>query len=75
MERKSILILTLCFLLLSCTSFGQYSWKLISEKDGIKVYESTVPNTNFKSVKVQCTLEGSFDKLIAILNNVDRHKD
>jgi len=75
MERKIRLILSLAFLFFSILSYSQYNWKLITEKDGIRVYESPVSNSNFKSIKVQCTFEGSYEKLMAILNNVERHKD
>jgi START domain len=62
-------------LVISCTLFGQYTWKLSKEKDGIKVYESPVKNSNYKSIKVECTFEGTYDKLLLILNNVDHFKD
>lgn len=55
--------------------FAQYNWKLSKEKDGIKVYQSDVQNSNYKSIKVECLLEGNFDKLMAVLNNVSHHKD
>jgi START domain len=55
--------------------FGQYNWKLSKDKDGIRVYQSEVKHSNYKSIKVECTLEGNFDKLMAVLNNVDHQKD
>jgi len=57
------------------SAFGQYNWKLSKEKDGIRVYQSGVEHSNYKSIKVECTLEGSYDKLMAVLNNVSHHKD
>jgi START domain len=54
---------------------GQYNWKLARDKDGIKVYESKTKNSGFKSVKVESTLQGSFDKFIEVLNNVSHYKD
>lgn len=54
---------------------GQYNWKLNKDKDGIKVYQSELQHSNYKSIKVECTLEGSYDKLIAVLNNVSGQKD
>ena len=64
-------------LLLSSTSavFGQYNWKLSKDKDGIRVYESETKNSKFKSIKVECTLQGTYDKLISILSNVSRHNE
>jgi len=62
-----------------CTSFvftaiGQYSWKLSKEKDGIKVYQSESPHSNYKSIKVECVLEGTYDRLITVLNDVTQQK-
>src|SRR6478735_5360945 len=56
-------------------AFSQSSWKLTKNKDGIQVYQRDAKNTNFKNIKVECTLEGSFEKLIAIINNVNHYKD
>ena len=56
-------------------AFGQYNWKLSKEKDGIRVYQSDVQHSDYKSIKVECTLEGNYDKLIAVLNNVSHQKD
>ena len=66
--------------LLFCSAFafaasGQYDWKLSKEKDGIKVFQSETKNSNYKCIKVECILEGNYDKLIAVLNNVSHHKD
>lgn len=54
---------------------GQYDWKLSKVKDGISVYQSGVKHSNYKSIKVECTMEGNYDKLIAVLNNVNGQKD
>ena len=66
--------------LLSCSVFvsslaAQYNWQLSKAKDGIRVYQSTVKYSNYKSIKVECTLEGNYDKLIAVLNNVSGQKE
>jgi len=54
---------------------GQYNWKLSKEKDGIKVYLAENPKSKFKNIKVECTLQGTFDKLIAILTDIEHLKD
>lgn len=66
--------------LLLCSGFvssvtGQYNWQLSKAKDGIRVYQSAVKHSNYKSIKVECTLEGSYDRLIAVLNNVSGQKE
>jgi len=55
-------------------AIAQYNWKLSKDKDGIKVYQSEVKHSKFKAIKVECTLEGTYDKLIAILDDVVSHK-
>ena len=75
---KFIVIKIICLVL--CAGFvssvaGQYNWKLSKDKDGIRIYQSAVNHSNYKSIKVECTLEGNYDKLMAVLNNVSGHKD
>ena len=69
---------TIIFFLATITAIiahSQYDWKFSKEKDGIKVYESETKNSNLKAIKVECTIEGTYDKLISLLNNVSRHKE
>ena len=56
-------------------AIGQYNWKLSKDKDGIKVYQSEVKHSKFKSIKVECTLDGNYDKLMSILNDVTNQKN
>jgi hypothetical protein len=72
---KAGIILFLFGFSITCTVFCQRNWKLSKQKDGINVYESEVPNSDYKGIKVECTLEGTYDKLIAVLNNVSHLKD
>ncbi len=75
---KSNFINLICLvfaLVFSCNIYGQYTWKLSKEKDGIKVYQSSVANSEYKSIKVECILDGTYDKLLAVLNQPDHFKD
>lgn len=54
---------------------GQYNWKLEKEKNGISVYLSDVAGSDFKAVKVECTLTGTYAKLFSILTNVSHFTD
>ena len=67
MKAGLLFFLTFC----CCCLFGQTEWELSKEGNGIKVYTGTMNNSNFKSVKVECTLEGTIDKLVTVLKNVD----
>jgi hypothetical protein len=76
MKTAGIRIFLLFFsCLIISKAFSQSNWKLTKNKDGIQVYQRDAKNSNFKNIKVECTLEGSFEKLIAIINNVNHYKD
>lgn len=75
MKTAGIKILLLYFSSFCSVAFGQTNWKLTKDKDGIKVYQRDARSSNFKNIKVECTLEGNFDKLIAIINNVNGYGD
>lgn len=57
------------------TAKAQPIWKLTKEGNGIRVYQSPTPNSVYNSIKVECTLQGTYDGLLAIINNVSGHKD
>lgn len=63
-------ILLFCTLVNPC--LAQYNWELEKEKDGISVYLSDVPGSAYKAVKVECTLTGTYAKLVALLTNVSQ---
>ena len=69
-----LLFLFFCSLF-AFAAFSQYNWKLTKDKDGIRVYQSEVKGSSYKSIKVECTLEGTYDRLMAILNDVNQHKN
>ena len=62
------------FSVFGSAAIGQYNWKLSKDEDGIKVYLSEVKHSKFKNIKVECTLEGTYDKLMAVLNDVNNQK-
>lgn len=68
MRRLSFLALFLSLLL---PALAQYDWKPEKSKDGIHVFLSDVKGSSFKAVKVECTLSGTYAKLIALLTHVD----
>ncbi len=72
MKRFFSLIL---FIAILNDGFGQYNWRPQKDKDGIKTYLSDVAGSSFKAVKVECTLKGTYAKLIAILTNVSGLKN
>lgn len=71
---KSIYLSFLLVLKLSL-AFGQSDWKLNTEKDGIKVYTSIMPDSKIKAVKVECNLNATSSQLIALLMDVNTSPD
>jgi hypothetical protein len=70
------LLLMTAFLVFSSFPLkAQTAWKLMRNSNGIKVYTADVENTKYKSVRVTCTLQGNYDKLIRILTDVEQHSD
>jgi len=69
------IISILFFNVLLLEGMGQYNWKVERDKDGIKVYSSEINGADFKAVKVECTLQGTFSKLISILTQVSRYPE
>src|SRR6266498_3445457 len=57
------------------SAFGQYNWKLTKNNDGIAIYQSTVNNSAYKSIKVEFSVEGNYDKLIAVITNINHYTD
>jgi hypothetical protein len=75
MKLIARIVWTILFSSVISTGYSQYKWKLSKDKDGIKVFLAENPKSKFKSIKVECTLQGNFDKLISVLTNVDHLKD
>jgi hypothetical protein len=68
MKAKALLLFfTVSYMYVFC----QDEWELSREGNGIKVYTGKINNSNFRSVKIECTMEGTIDKLIEVLKNVD----
>ena len=66
----------LIFFISLCTCFAataQQDWKLAKDKDGIKVFLASREDSKFKSIRVECVLDGTISKLISILENVSGH--
>lgn len=51
--------------------YGQDEWKLREEKDGMAVYTRTFPDSKFKAIKVELTLDATLSQLVALLLDVN----
>lgn len=61
----------LLLITLNLQAHTQPAWKLVKEKNGIKIFLASVANSKFKSVRVQSIMEGTIFKLINILSNIN----
>ena len=68
MKRFSaiILLLTVCLM-----AYGQADWELRTEREGIKVYTRTFPDSKFKAIRVELDLEATLSQLVAVLMDVN----
>lgn len=67
--------LIFCFCCIAFYTKAQTGWKLLKEENGISVFGSINGPSKFKSIRVACTLDGTYEKLIKILTDVPRHKE
>ena len=51
-------------------ALAQDDWRLKKDEDGIKVFTSTSPTSDFKSIKVECTIKSSTAQLVAYLMDI-----
>ena len=72
MKRNALLAAFCCLQAIALPA--QDGWQLSREGNDIKVYTKKAANSNFKSVKVECILTGTIERLVAILKNVDGNK-
>jgi hypothetical protein len=55
------------------TGLAQTSWKLVKEKNGIKVFTASTEQSRFKSIRVQGMFDGTISKLLRIVTDVKGH--
>ncbi len=53
---------------------AQSSWKLAKNSNGIKVYTRTTDTSEFKSIKVEGVFEGTLDRLINLITDINGQK-
>ncbi|MCF6407594.1 START domain-containing protein [Chitinophaga filiformis] len=68
MKHLSIVSLALLF---SLVSFGQETWTLKSNKDGIAIYTKTIENSNYKGIRVKCSLPATLSQFVAVIMDVN----
>lgn len=66
-------LLIALFLLLFVLNFAlaQSDWKLSTEKDGIKIYTSAVPDSKIKAIKVECELNATVVQVVGVVMDIN----
>ncbi len=77
-SKKTALMKKVIMLLLISFAFtaahAETAWELKKDKDGIKVYTGSIPNSNIKAVKVVCIVNASLSQLTALLLDTKAHE-
>ncbi|MGY4539550.1 hypothetical protein ACVW0P_003985 [Mucilaginibacter sp. UYNi724] len=64
---KKIAFALLLLFIVSESSSAQYTWALKSDKDGIKIYTSTVTNSKLRALKIECSYQSTLTQMVAVL--------
>jgi hypothetical protein len=67
--------LFLTFLLQTTRASTEDQWSFLTQKDGIKVYNKSVPNSKVKALKVEVVLNTSLSAVVALLLDVKGAKE
>jgi hypothetical protein len=70
-EMKKILFIALLFVFKLSPLLAQSDWKLSTEKEGIKVYTSQVPNSKVKAIKVDAGFNATASQFVALIMDVN----
>jgi hypothetical protein len=71
MTTRLTFVLTFLLLVAGHTVRSQSDWELRTEKQGIKIYTRTFPDSKFKAIKVELQLQTSLSRLVAVLLDVN----
>jgi hypothetical protein len=70
-----ILLTSVLLFLIQVDVFGQNAWKLVSDKEGIKIYTSEMPDSKVKAIKVECEFNATPSQLVALLMDANTSAD
>lgn len=62
-----LFIISVC----SLPSLAQTQWKLIADKEQIRIYSSAVPESKIKAIKVDCVVDASLSQMVSLLLDVE----
>jgi hypothetical protein len=71
MPRKTAFIVIALWICCCIKGYGQADWELRTEKEGIKVYTRTFPDSKFKAIRVELDLQATLSQIVALLMDVN----
>lgn len=74
-QIRTYIFFLLLGLFLGVPVFSQGDWTLVNNEKWIQIYKSGMSNSSYKRIKVECTIDGTMEKLVKILNDVSNHKN
>jgi len=72
---NKIFFISLMLVLGLNSASAQNDWKLSTEKDGIKIYTSILPDSKIKAIKVEADFDATPSQLVAIVMDVNTAPD
>ncbi len=73
MLKKSAVLLFLVILFVK--AHAQESWKLHTEKDGVKVFTKAILTSKIKALKIETILSATASELVTVLTDIETQKD
>ena len=68
-------ILFTIFVLFFSTGYAQDTWKLSTEKDGVRVFTKSILTSKIKALKIETVLNASASQLVAVIMDVEKGKE
>ena len=56
-------------------SKAQTNWSLKTNKDGVRIFTKTIPQSGLKAIRVQCALDATLTQMAALVLDVNAGKD
>jgi ribosome-associated toxin RatA of RatAB toxin-antitoxin module len=72
---NKIFFISLLLVLTLKSASAQNDWKLSTEKEGIRIYTSMVPDSKVKAIKVECDLTATPSQLVALVMDINTAPD
>jgi START domain. len=78
MKRKTLYLkftFFLVFIILCMKTSAQPVWKLVKEKNGMKIFTANAGNSKFKNIRVQMLSQGTIQKLTSIISDINKYPE